>query len=84
MIPVGLRRPPPIVPMSFGSISRNVLRRSTHLDEQLATMDENERIARPSSNQRGGHNRLAEGGRGRQHTVIMRRERVERFDLRIA
>ena len=30
MTPVGLRRPPPITPMSFGSISRNVLSRSTH------------------------------------------------------
>ncbi len=28
--PVGLRRPPPMTPICFGSISRNVSRRSTH------------------------------------------------------
>ena len=52
------------------------------LGEQLATMDENERIAPPLRNQRGSHNRLAEGGRRRKHAMVMRHEGVECLDLR--
>ena len=54
------------------------------LREQLATMDENERIARPLGNERGGDDRLAERRRRRQYAMVVRRERVERFDLRAA
>ena len=43
------------------------------LAEQLPTMDEHERIQAPLSNERCGHNRLAEGGRRREHAIVMRR-----------
>jgi hypothetical protein len=73
-----------MIPMAFGSISRERLEALDPLDEQFATVDENECIAGPLGNQRGGHHRLAESGRGRQHAVIMRHECVERLGLRAA
>ena len=53
------------------------------LAEQLSTMDENKRIPAPLSNERGCHNRLAEGGGRREHAIVMRRQGVECFDLRV-
>ena len=37
-------------------------------------MDENERIASALRNKRGGHHRLAEGGRRREHAMVMRKK----------
>ena len=51
------------------------------LGEQFATMNENERISPPLSNERGSHNRLAEGGCCREHAMVVRHEGVERLDL---
>jgi hypothetical protein len=53
------------------------------LAEQLSTMDENKRIPAPLSNERGCHNRLAESGGRREHAIVMRRQGVECFDLRV-
>src|SRR6266851_264225 len=47
------------------------------LGGQLATMDENERIAPTLCNEGGSHNRLAEGRRRREHAMVMRQEGVE-------
>ena len=52
------------------------------LAEQLSMMDENKRILAPLSNERGGHNRLAEGGGRCEHVIVMRRQGVECFNLR--
>ena len=52
------------------------------LVEQLPTVDENERIPPPLSNERCGHNRLTEGGGRREHAIVMRRQGVECLDLR--
>ena len=53
------------------------------LGEQLAAMDKNERVARSSSDECGGHDGFAEGGCGRQHASIVRRQRLECLHLRI-
>jgi len=68
----------------LGSIVRNVLRRSTHWVEQLATMHQHECIARPLSDERSGHHGLAKSGRGRQHAMVVRHKRIERLRLRAA
>ena len=52
------------------------------MGEQFSAMDKDQRIARPLGDKRGGHDRLAKGCGRRKHTGIMRRERVERLDLR--
>src|SRR5579863_4077669 len=44
------------------------------LAEQLATMYEDKRIPAPLSNERRSHNRLAKGGGGREHAIVMRRQ----------
>ena len=46
-------------------------------------MDKNERIAPALRDKRGGHDRLAEGGRRREHAMVMRTKRFERLDLRL-
>jgi hypothetical protein len=51
------------------------------LDEQLAAMDENERIARSLSDKCGCHNRLAESGRRCEHAMVMRRQCLQCGDL---
>jgi hypothetical protein len=51
------------------------------LGEQLATMDKNERIAPSSRDERGSHNRLAEGRRRSEHAMVMRPEGVQCPDL---
>ena len=42
------------------------------LGEQLTTMDKNERIAPALRNERGSHNRLAEGRCRSEHAMVMR------------
>ena len=46
-------------------------------------MDKNERIASALRNQGRGHHRLAEGGRRREHAMLMRKKGLERLDLRL-
>ena len=54
------------------------------LDHQLTSMDKNEGIARPASNEGSRHDGLAESRRGRQYTKIMRSEGLQRPRLLIA
>jgi hypothetical protein len=46
-------------------------------------MDKNERTASAFRNKGRGHHRLAEGGRRREHAMVMRKKRFERLDLRL-
>ena len=46
-------------------------------------MDKNERIASAARNKGRGHHRLAEGGRRREHAMLMRKKGLERLDLRL-
>ena len=54
------------------------------LRHQFATMNENERVSSPFGNQRGGDDSFAKCCSGSQYPKIMGKERVERFDLRVA
>ena len=51
------------------------------LGEQFAPVDEYKRISRPSCDQRGCHDCLAESSRRRQYAMLMWGERVESFNL---
>ena len=44
-------------------------------------MNENQCITRPHRDERGCYDRLAESGRRRQYTMVVRRERIECFNL---
>ena len=46
-------------------------------------MDKNKRIASALRNKGRGHHRLAEGGRRREHAMVMRKEGLECLDLRL-
>ena len=54
------------------------------LVEQLAAVNEYERVSSALRDERRGHNGLAEGGRGRQHAMILRDQSVEGLHLWLA
>ena len=75
-LPVGLRFPPPIRPIRLrGSTEKR--RQALHpLIEQLLSMHEHQRVDAALGDQPRGDDRLAEGGRGGQHTGVVRQQRV--------